>query len=314
MIRVMLGILMVVLLPGNDVFAADLTSLPKPSAGRIERFTDFASHYVAARNIDIWLPPGYSDQQKYAVLYMQDGQMLFDASITWNKQEWRADEIAAELIASGKVRPFIIIGIHNGGKLRNSEYFPERVFVNMSEQQKLQVMAMTNLDKTPLFSSTIIADRYLKFLTSELKPFIDSHYSVYTDSANTAVMGSSRGGLISLYAVSEYPDIFGSAACLSTHWPIKYDMQDNPFPEVILSYMLEKLPDPATHRIYFDFGTETLDAMYPALQKKADAVMIAKGFNSLNWQTQEFKGADHSEKSWAARLEIPLQFLFPVKN
>ena len=78
--------------------------------------------------------------------------------------------------------------------------------------------------------------------------------------------------------------------------------------------MLEKLPDPATHRIYFDFGTETLDAMYPALQKKADAVMIAKGFNSLNWQTQEFKGADHSEKSWAARLDIPLQFLFPIKN
>lgn len=312
--RVLLEILMVLLLPSNNIFAADLTSMPKPSVGRIERLTDFASNYVSARNIDIWLPPDYSEKQKYAVLYMQDGQMLFDSAITWNKQEWLADELATELIINGKVRPFIIVGIHNAGKLRNSEYFPERVFANMSAQQKLQVMAMTNLDKTPLFSSTIIADRYIKFLTVELKPFIDRHYSVYTDFSNTAIMGSSRGGLISLYAFLEYPEIFGSVACLSTHWPIKYDMQDNPFPEVILSYMLEKLPDPTTHRIYFDYGTETLDALYPPLQKKADAVMIAKGYNSANWQTREFVGANHSENAWAERLHIPFQFLFPIKK
>lgn len=310
--QIMLAIPMILAMTANTA-AKDNTPMSNPSAGRIERLVDFASNNVAARNVDIWLPPGYSESQKYAVLYMQDGQMLFDSAITWNKQEWQADEIAAKLITTGKVQPFIIVGIHNGGKLRNSEYFPERVFANMSEQQKLQVMAMTNVDKSPLFSSNIIADKYLKFLTAELKPYIDNHYSVYTEPANTAIMGSSRGGLISMYAISEYPDVFGSAACLSTHWPIKYDMDDNLFPEVILTYMQSNLPDPATHRIYFDYGTETLDALYPPLQKKADAVMIAKGYSSANWQTREFLGANHSENAWAERLHIPFQFLFPIK-
>lgn len=294
--------------------AAEAASMPKPSAGRIERLVDFASNYVVARNVDIWLPPGYSDQNKYAVLYMQDGQMLFDANTTWNKQEWRADEVAAKLMAEGKTRPFIIVGVHHAGKLRNSEYFPQRVYDTLPAQQQMQVMTMAKADKSLIFSAEIAADQYLKFLTTELKPYIDSHYGVYTDPANTAIMGSSRGGLISMYAISEYPGIFGSAACMSTHWPIKYDMVDNLFPDVILAYMRSHLPDPETHRIYFDYGTETLDALYPPLQEKADAVMMAKGYGQANWQTREFKGADHSENAWAERLDIPLQFLFPITH
>ena len=125
-------------------------------------------------------------------------------------------------------------------------------------------------------------------------------------------MGSSRGGLISLYALMEYPEIFGSAAALSTHWPIKYDMDNNPYPDQFLQYMRQHLPAPDAHRIYFDYGTATLDAMYPALQAKADEVMRAKGYDSSNWQTLKFEGAEHSEKAWAERLDIPMQFLFPV--
>lgn len=286
--------------------------MPKPASGHIERLQDFASQFVPARNVDIWLPPGYSDKQKYAVLYMQDGQMLFDASTTWNKQEWQADEVASKLMAEGKVRPFIIVGVHNAGKYRNSEYFPQKTFDSLSKQDQALVKEMTNTDKTPLFKAEFSGDAYLRFLVEELKPYIDRHYSVATDATDTAVMGSSRGGLISLYALMEYPDVFGSAAAMSSHWPIKYDMDNNPYPDQFLLYMQQNLPDPASHRIYFDYGTATLDALYLPLQAKADAVMQSKGYDASNWQTLKFEGAEHSEKAWAARLDIPMQFLFPV--
>lgn len=290
------------------------TAMPKPASGRIERLNGFASKYIAARNVDVWLPPGYSDKQKYAVLYMHDGQMLFDAAITWNKQEWRADEVAAQLMAEGKVRPFIIVGVHNAGKGRNSEYFPQKTFDALPKRSQDKVLNMTLADKSPLFKAPFSGDDYLKFLVSELKPYIDRHYSVHTKASDTALMGSSRGGLISLYAISEYPQVFGSAASLSTHWPIKYDMDDNPYPDQLLSYMRENLPDPASHRLYFDYGTATLDALYPPLQAKADAVLREKGYNAGNWQTREFPGAEHSENAWSARLDIPLQFLFGIER
>jgi enterochelin esterase-like enzyme len=301
-----------VLFAGISGHAFAATAMPKPATGRIERLNDFASKTISARNVDIWLPPGYSDKRKYAVLYMQDGQMLFDADTTWNKQEWRADEVAAKLMAEGKVRPFIIVGVHNAGTARNSEYFPQKTFDALPKQRQEQVLNMTLADKSPLFKAPFSGDDYLKFLVSELKPYIDRHYSVYTAASDTAVMGSSRGGLISLYAIMEYPEIFGSAACLSSHWPIKYDMDDNPYPEPLLAYMRDNLPDPASHRLYFDYGTATLDALYPPLQAKADAVLREKGYSAANWQTREFPGAEHSEKAWAERLHIPLQFLFGI--
>lgn len=293
-----------------SAFAA--TAMPKPSSGRIERLHDFPSAYISARTVDIWLPPGYSDRQKYAVLYMQDGQMLFDADVTWNKQEWRADEVAAELMAQGKVRPFIIVGVHNAGAVRNSEYFPQKTFDSLPKNRQEQVLNMSTAEGAPLFRAPFTGDAYLKFLVTELKPYVDRHYSVQPEASATALMGSSRGGLISLYAIMEYPETFGSAACLSSHWPIKYDMDDNPYPDQLLGFMRENLPDPASHRLYFDYGTATLDALYPPLQAKADAVLREKGYNAGNWQTRAFPGAEHSEKAWAGRLDIPLLFLFGI--
>jgi enterochelin esterase-like enzyme len=301
-----------VLFAGISGHAFAASAMPKPASGRIERLNDFASNYVPARNVDIWLPPGYSDRQKYAVLYMQDGQMLFDADVTWNKQEWQADEVAARLMATGRTRPFIIVGVHNAGTARNSEYFPQKTFDALPKKRQEQVLSMSKQDGSPLFNAPFSGDAYLKFLVSELKPYVDRHYSVQPEASATALMGSSRGGLISLYAMMEYPETFGSAACLSSHWPIKYDMDDNPYPDQLLDYMKENLPDPANHRLYFDYGTATLDALYPPLQAKADAVLREKGYSAGNWQTRAFPGAEHSEKAWAERLDIPLLFLFGV--
>jgi len=115
-------------------------------------------------------------------------------------------------------------------------------------------------------------------------------------------MGSSMGGLISLYALCEYPDIFAGAACISTHWPA--------LDGVFLQYVENYLPVPGNHFIYFDFGTETLDAIYETYQVKVDSIMNAKGYlPNKNWITQKFEGADHSEKAWKERVHIPLLFL-----
>jgi predicted alpha/beta superfamily hydrolase len=110
------------------------------------------------------------------------------------------------------------------------------------------------------------------------------------------------GGLISLYALCEYPDVFGGAGCVSTHWPAGDG--------IVIDYMQTALPDPAAHRIYFDYGTETLDADYEPYQERADEVMQRAGYTEgANWITRKFPGADHSETAWRARVEISLRFL-----
>ena len=260
--------------------------------GKIERYKNFPSDKVAPRNVDVWLPPGFSPKKKYAVLYMHDGQMLFDESTTWNKQEWHADEVLAKLIAEKKVRETIIVGVWNTPK-RREEYMPQKAFEMASADQKKEAAT---------FGITgVVSDNYLKFLVDELKPFIDRNFPTKRDRGNTFVMGSSMGGLISLYAISEYPNIFGGAGCLSTHFPAGNG--------VMIDYMRSNLPTPKNHRIYFDYGTETLDSSYEPFQLKADDLMRAKGFTAESWITKKFKGDDHSEKSWASRLDIPLEFL-----
>ncbi|MFY8061434.1 MAG: alpha/beta hydrolase [Arenimonas sp.] len=296
---------------GNAGAEAAASPVPAASTGSIQRLAAFPSKNVPARDVDVWLPPGYSEKTKYAVLYMQDGQMLFDAAITWNKQEWRADETAARLMAEGKVRPFIIVGVHNGGPRRHVEYFPQKPFEALPQDFRSQLLGMNRNPQQVLFDGEVDSDAYLKFVVEELKPYIDSHFSVYTGPEHTAVMGSSMGGLISMYAISEYPQMFGAAACVSTHWPGIFTVDNNPIPQAFFDYMRTALPDPARHRIYFDYGTGTLDALYPPLQARADAVMRERGYTDAGWQTRRFEGAEHSEQAWAARLDIPLQFLFP---
>ncbi len=305
----LLGILFILLSSSFNVY----TQLPQVSAGSIERLTSYPSAFVPPRNIDIWLPADYDKQQRYAVLYMHDGQMLFDATTSWNKQEWQIDEVASRLIKAGKTQPFIVVGIDNAGANRHSEYFPQQPFENLSQAQQTALYQLQRTKNQALFSQQVYSNRYLKFLVTELKPYIDSHYSVYTDAAHTFVMGSSMGGLISLYAISEYPHIFGGTACLSTHWLGTFEQQNNPIPPAFFNYMQQKLPDPSTHKLYFDHGTATLDAWYPPLQAQADKIIKAKGYTSQNWQSLTFEGAEHSEHAWAARLDIPLIFLLALK-
>ena len=282
---------------------------PTVASGTLRRYEKMPSKFVDARNVDVWLPDRYNPTKKYAVLYMHDGQMLFDSTTTWNKQEWGVDETVGKLLENNKIMDCIVVGIWNAGPFRHADYFPQKPFESLPKRQQESIYAATRNGKQPLFAAPIQSDKYLKFLVQELKPFIDSHFATHPDQANTFVAGSSMGGLISMYALCEYPAVFGGAACLSTHWPGLLATQNNPVPAAFLRYLATHLPPPQTHKLYFDYGTETLDSLYAPYQKQADAILERKGYSAKNWVTRAFPGDSHSEQSWRKRLAIPVEFL-----
>ncbi|AUC14900.1 esterase [Tenacibaculum sp. SZ-18] len=277
------------------------------SGGTLYRAELFPSSYITPRPVDVWLPDNYSADKKYNVLYMHDGQMLFDAKTTWNKQEWKVDEWATNLQKEGKVKDFIVVAIHNISNIRWLDLFPKKAFdfIDAQKQAELKSIPMAVEFK-------LSGDDYLRFLVNELKPLIDEKYSVYTDKEHTFVMGSSMGGLMSMYAISEYPTIFGGAACISTHWIGSMPMADNPYPKAIFEYMKINLPESKDQKLYFDYGDKTLDAYYPKYASQVDEILESKGYNEINSKNIFFEGADHSENSWNVRLDQPLTFLLGI--
>jgi len=286
---------LVALLIGSPASAMEVSS------GKLVTLPAFEFHRIAPRPVHVWLPDGYPGKQPYAVLYMHDGQMLFDSRTTWNHQEWGVDEVAGQLQAAGRTMPFIVVAIENVSETRHQDYFPQKARALMP--------ASARAEDHPFNREELRADRYLKFLVAQLKPYIDSRFRVYTDAGHTFIAGSSMGGLISLYATLEYPQVFSAAAAMSTHWPGIKPEDALPVAAAIRAYLRNNLPAPGTHRLYFDRGSETLDAYYPPLQQKVDAIMRAAGYRSPDWQTRVFEGHAHDEISWRARLAEPLLFL-----
>jgi len=293
--------------PQKEVLKVNFTKYKgKLSSGTMKRIDTFPSKFVRPRNVDVWLPENYSKNKKYAVLYMHDGQMLFDSLSTWNKQEWKVDEIVGDLISEGKIKNTIVVAIHNISEIRWQDYYPEKTwdFISKEDQDKLLIEGEKTRSDV-LFHS----DNYLKFITQEVKPFIDAKFSVYTNRDNTFIAGSSMGGLISMYAMFEYPELFGGAACISTHWCGGAPRENNPMAKSFFEYMKSKPPYSETQKFYFDYGTETLDAYYPQYAETLDAIFETKGFDDTNYKNLKFEGHDHSENSWNQRFHIPVEFL-----
>ncbi len=276
------------------------------AGGSLFRVESFPSNFITPRPVDVWLPDGYSKNKTYSVLYMHDGQNLFDETTTWNKQEWKVDDWATQLMSEGKTKDFIVVGIHNIPEIRWQDLFPEKAINFLSQEEKSALKTITG-KATDI--KDFYGDNYLKFIVEELKPVIDSSYSVYTNRENTFVMGSSMGGLMSMYAISEYPNVFGGAACLSTHWVGAMPMPNNPYPEAIFNYMEANLPQAGSHKLYFDYGNKTLDQHYPQYAPRVDEILKTKGYTETDSKNLFFEGTDHSENSWNKRLDQPLTFL-----
>jgi predicted alpha/beta superfamily hydrolase len=266
--------------------------------GTVLRHASMPSAHVEARHVDIWLPPGYdaarNAEQRYPVLYMHDGQNLFDPATSTHQVDWAVDEAMTRLIAERRVRPAIVVGIWSTPR-RREEYMPQRAVGDTAI--RFNVPGVADLE-----TQDILSDRYLAFLVDELKPFVDANYRTLPDRVNTSLMGSSMGGLVSQYAISKYPDAFGGAGCVSTHWPAGDG--------IALEDFARHLPDPKTHRYWFDFGTATLDAQYEPYQRRADEILRRAGYvEGENWVTRKFPGAEHSETAWRLRVDQPLEFL-----
>ena len=295
---------------GLIVLALAVPAAAGVSAGTLVDLGIVTSKYAAPRRVQVWLPSTYSPRgPKFDVLYMHDGQNLFDKKTAGYGMEWEVDEHLDALIRAKRVRPTIVVAIWNTPK-RLQEYVPSKAFTGLPAEYKQRVRA--------LYGGDPLSDGYLEFIVRELKPMIDRRFHVKTHRAHTAIMGSSMGALISLYAIDEYPQVFGAAGMMSTHWPLflapdgkalsdaDYEVVSSAFEH----YLAPQLPNPRTHKLYFDHGSETLDANYARYQRRVDAVVERRGYvRGVNWLTQSFPGQQHNEVSWASRLDVPLEFL-----
>jgi len=264
--------------------------------GTLDRHVAVASSFVEPRNVGVWLPPEYdpSPGRRYATIYAHDGQNLFEPPNAFGGVDWGLDATLSCLIRQGQVRQTIVVGIWNTAE-RWREYMPQKPLEGPTRSADRDRFAEQN-------GGQPLSDGYLRFIVEELKPWIDANYPTLPGRESTYLIGSSMGGLISLYALCEYPHRFGAAACLSTHWPAGEGL--------MIDYLRHALPAPGVHRIYFDYGTETLDAGYEVWQRQADQIMRTAGYRTgVDWITSKFVGAEHSERAWRDRLHLPLRFL-----
>ena len=253
------------------------------------------------RDVWVWLPPQYHQRgdRHFPVLYMHDGQNLFFPEASYDNAAWGIAEAISKQSAFGFIQPAIVVAIGNTLN-RTGDYLPLRPFEYADNGRTLDtVKAELALDYQ---QAALTADTYLSLIVEKIKPKIDQDFHTLPDKEATLVMGASMGGLISLYALVEYPHIFGKAGCLSTHWPLMRD--------AMVPYLQAHLPEAGEHQLYFDHGTRGYDATYSPYQQSVDEIMRVKGYIfGKDWLTHIAPGADHHERDFKKRLHLPLRFL-----
>lgn len=235
------------------------------------------------------LPPGYfdDDSSRYPVLYLQDGQNLFDPSTAFGGQEWRVDETADGLVLDGAIEPVIIVGIYTAGSKRIEEYTGSKD-PNVGEGGK--------------------ADLYGKMLIEELRPMINSTYRTLHDAQHTGVGGSSLGALVSLALGLKYPTIFGKVAAMSPSvwWHDRIILRD------VAQFQGKLRP-----QIWLDIGTAEGNDPEKTIRDSRELrdALISRGWSEgQNLKYYEDDGAGHNERAWGARVAPMLTFLFPNRK
>ena len=251
--------------------------------GDVRRHAGFKScHLDVEHDVLVYLPPGYDDEPKrrYPVLYLQDGQNLFDAAPAFS-QEWQVDETAQRLIEAGEIEPLVIVGVSNAGPARIDEYTPTR-------------------DRKHRAGGG--GSRYGRFLVEELKPFVDATYRTRPGAADTGLGGSSLGGLLTMYLALQYGGIFWRLAVLSPSvwWDERF---------IVRRARLLAHKTPA--RIWLSAGTAEGEGVVEGAAALRD-VLVAKGWTEgRDLAFTVVEGGRHDEATWAAQMESVLRFLFP---
>ena len=254
--------------------------------GRLERIPFESKILDAGRGLTVYLPAGYDEhpEQTYPVLYMHDGQNLFEPERAFVPgQHWRLREAADAAIADRTAEPMIIVGIDNGGEARADEYTPVR---------------------DPKKNMGGRAGEHARMLLEEIKPMADAKYRTRPGQADTAVGGSSLGGLLTLYLVMTHPEVFGRAAVMS---PSVWWNGRSILTEV---EAFDREPRP---RIWLDVGgREGAEALRDTRQLRD--LLRRKGWSDSNFRYHEDRRGDHSELAWAGRARPMLEFLFPASR
>jgi len=260
--------------------------------GTLVYWRDVESAFLGpSRNVEIWLPPGYDDdpERRYPVIYMHDGQELFDPRITYSGVDWGVDEAMMQGVQAGEFEPAIIVGVWNSAE-RFDEYSPWHN-----------------------------APRYARFLIEELKPRVDREFRTLTGPEHTFAMGSSMGGLLSYYLVTNHPDVFGACGCVSSHFALSEKaiadfMGIDPDVADTTPYIVHDIENGATVpdgvRYYFDWGTETLDSTYEADHRPLRSWLLEQGLvEGEDFLMRGYEGHAHNEIAWRARVIDQLVWL-----
>ena len=237
------------------------------------------------RAVVVWLPPGYGQaRRRHPVIYFHDGQNIFDPRTAFLGNAWHAGERATELIRAHEIIAPIMVGVYNTGFNRMNEYTPTPAEFSGWDGEKCQ--------------STGDAKRYARFFVHEIKPFIDAHYLTLPGPRHNAVVGSSMGGLVSLYFALWHPRVFGHIAALSPS--IWWDNR------TVIREFARLRKKPAV-RLWLDMGTA--EPGWEAVQILRDT-LVGRGWrlgDDLHYS--EVAGAAHSEAAWAGRIGDVLRWL-----
>ena len=296
-----LAMLTIFLGKGNNRNVMQSSNLTVTS-GELKHLNLYSPEMNETIKVDVWTPDGYTKEVKYPVIYMHDGQNLFDANSTWNHQAWEIDSVMSKLLAADSIKPAIVVGIYSVDTTRLSDLMPEKPLKYLTTDS-----VKTFIDSY-MCKGLYRADEYLAFIVNTLRPVINENYSTDTTMQATSIMGSSMGGLISIYGMCEYPNIFGSAACLSTHWSGAINRNDD-FPSAMHRYLTESLPRTGEHRLYMDCGDKTIDWVYIPYFHQMNALADSLGYKGDRLMTPFFPGHAHEERAWASRVAIPLKFI-----
>ena len=261
-------------------------------SGTLVYWQDVTSEFLSENHhVEIWLPSGYEDdpQRRYRVIYMHDGQNLFDPRIASTGIDWGVDEAMMRGVNAGLFEPAIVVGSWSSPR-RTEEYSPWHE-----------------------------APQYAQFLIEELMPRVNTEFRTLTGPQDTFAMGSSMGGLLSYYLVKEHPDVFGACGCVSTHFPFSAAVVASfagadPAAVDATPYIVRDIADgdtvPKDVRFFFDYGTETLDAEYgPTHAAVREWLLGQELIEDQDFRIREYAGAAHDEASWRARLDDQLAWL-----
>ncbi|RNJ62177.1 MAG: hypothetical protein EDM03_11935 [Porphyrobacter sp. IPPAS B-1204] len=277
--------------------AAPLTA---QDGGRLIEYERVPVAGLPDQRLTIWLPPGYDVyQHRYPVLYMHDGHNLFDVAKSNFNKIWAADEAMLEAVTNRNIEPHIIIGIWAPGADRYRQYLPRSAYDAATGGLRAQ------MDQTA--NGEIVSDRYLAWIAGPLKSWVDSSFRTRPGRDDTAIVGSSMGGLMSCYAFLERPEVFGRAGCVSSHWPAvdprSVEGESAELKALWDAWFAARLGQPDGRRVWLDHGTATLDAYYAPYQQVIDARFAAAGWQKgRDWESRVYPGAEHEENAWAARL------------